>query len=67
MLHITALESTTQHTTREAFYVFMSFIHRSKMGERLYQRPGQRKSELDGEYDKGDTIYHVDSGKRAYL
>ena len=42
----------------------MSFIHRSKMGERLGPATRAKKAELDEEYDKGDTIYYVDSGKR---
>ena len=42
----------------------MSFIHRSKMGDQLGPATKAKAATLDEEYQKGDTIYHVDSGTR---
>ncbi|MDC3298329.1 hypothetical protein OAU99_03030 [Candidatus Poseidoniaceae archaeon] len=42
----------------------MSFIHRSKMGDQIGPATKAKAATIDEEYQKGDTIYHVDSGIR---
>ncbi|MDE0953315.1 MAG: hypothetical protein OR994_01425, partial [Candidatus Poseidoniales archaeon] len=42
----------------------MSFIHRGKMGDQLGPATKAKAATFDEEYQKGDTIYHVDSGTR---
>ena len=42
----------------------MSFIHRSKMGDQVGPATKAKEATIDEEYQKGDTIYHVDSGIR---
>ncbi|MBT6440682.1 MAG: hypothetical protein HOK72_13325 [Flavobacteriales bacterium] len=42
----------------------MSFIHRGKMGDQLGPATKAKAATIDEEYQKGDTIYHVESGTR---
>jgi len=42
----------------------MSFIHRSKMGDQVGPATKAKAATIDEEYQKGNTIYHVDSGTR---